>query len=311
MRSDANEITDERSHPACTPAQLASWLADETARPLVIDVRWALGAPSSYPDYLAGHVPTAVWADLDADFADPPAADRQGGRHPLPDPGRLEPRLRHWGLRAADSVVTYDAADSIAAARAWWVLRWAGLRPRDGLGRRRGGLGPGRTAVGPGARIPDSRRGLSRSTRVRWRPSTRRAPPSWPGPAGWSTCAQPLRFRGDEEPVDPVAGHIPGARNVPAGELDEGGRTIGRRCWADRAAGGRERRPRRRVLRFGRDRRPHGVGPWPRSASTVSLYRARGATGSATRPDLSRPGRKADRPPAMSRAVTPAVGYVR
>jgi thiosulfate/3-mercaptopyruvate sulfurtransferase len=218
MRSDANEITDERSHPACTPAQLASWLADETDRPLVIDVRWALGAPSSYPDYLAGHVPTAVWADLDSDFADPPAADRQGGRHPLPDPGRLERRLRHWGLRAADSVVTYDAADSIAAARAWWVLRWAGLRRvtvldggvaawvQAGL---RLAVGPesqiaeGTVEVHPGAMATVDAAGAAELARAGRLVDVRTA----------------VRFRGDEEPVDPVAGHIPGARNVPAGEL--------------------------------------------------------------------------------------------
>ena len=128
MSSDPDQTMDERSQPICTPAQLVAWLADEADRPLVVDVRWALGAPSSYPDYLAGHVPTAVWADLDVDFADPPAADRRGGRHPLPDPARMERRLRAWGLRTGDSVVAYDAADSIAAARAWWVLRWAGVR---------------------------------------------------------------------------------------------------------------------------------------------------------------------------------------
>jgi thiosulfate/3-mercaptopyruvate sulfurtransferase len=218
MRSDAYEMTDERSHPACTPAQLASWLADEADRPLVIDVRWALGAPSSYPDYLAGHIPTAVWADLDADFADPPAPDRRGGRHPLPDPERLQRRLRRWGLRAADSVVTYDAVDSIAAARAWWVLRWAGLRRVTVLD---GGLaawvqaglplvvGPesqvaeGNVEVHPGAMATVDAAGAAELARTGRLVDVRTA----------------VRFRGEEEPIDPVAGHIPGACNVPAAEL--------------------------------------------------------------------------------------------
>jgi thiosulfate/3-mercaptopyruvate sulfurtransferase len=211
-------MTDERSNPACTPAQLASWLADETDRPLVIDVRWALGAPSSYPDYLAGHVPTAVWADLDADFADPPAADRRGGRHPLPDPGRLQHRLRRWGLHATDPVVAYDAADSTAAARAWWVLRWAGL-PRvtvldGGLAAWvRAGLpladGPepekpeGDVEVHPGAMPTVDAAGAAELARAGRLVDARTA----------------VRFRGEQEPIDPVAGHIPGARNVPAAEL--------------------------------------------------------------------------------------------
>jgi thiosulfate/3-mercaptopyruvate sulfurtransferase len=218
MHSDANETTDERSNPACTPAQLASWLADETDRPLVIDMRWALGAPSSYPDYLAGHVPTAVWADLDADFADPPAADRRGGRHPLPDPGRLQHRLRRWGLHAADSVVTYDAADSTAAARAWWVLRWAGLRRVTVLD---GGLAAWiqaglPLAAGPALQVPEGD--------VEVHPGAM-ATVDAAGAAGLARVGRlvdartAVRFRGEEEPVDPVAGHIPGSRNVPAAEL--------------------------------------------------------------------------------------------
>jgi thiosulfate/3-mercaptopyruvate sulfurtransferase len=218
MRSDAKQMRDDRSNPACTPAQLALWLADETDRPLVIDVRWALGAPSSYPDYLASHVPTAVWADLDADFADPPAADRRGGRHPLPDPGRLQHRLRRWGLHAADSVVTYDAADSIAASRAWWVLRWSGLRRVTVLD---GGLAAWiqaglPLAVGPSPRVPEGN--------VEVHPGAMESVDA----AGAADLARAgrlvdartaVRFRGEEELVDPVAGHIPGARNVPATEL--------------------------------------------------------------------------------------------
>jgi thiosulfate/3-mercaptopyruvate sulfurtransferase len=180
-------------------------------------VRWALGTPSSYPDYLAGHVPTAVWADLDADFADPPAADRRGGRHPLPDPGRLRHRLRSWGLRAADSVVTY-AADSIATARAWWVLRWAG-RPRVTVldGSLAAWIQAGLPlAVGPEPQVPEGD--------VEVHPGAMEIV----DPAGAADLARAsrlvdartaLRFRGEEEPVDPVAGHIPGARNVAAAEL--------------------------------------------------------------------------------------------
>ena len=218
MRSDADQTTDERSNPTCMPAQLASWLSDEGDRPLVIDARWALGAPRSYPDYLAGHLPTAVWADLDVDLADPPAADRRGGRHPLPDPGRLQRRMRGWGLSADRRVVAYDAADSIAAARAWWVLRWAGVERVSVLD---GGLAAWRRAGLPlstGAPVPPA------VGDVVVRPGQL---PTVDAGAAAALAAEgrlidartAVRFRGAEEPIDPVSGHIPGARNVPAADL--------------------------------------------------------------------------------------------
>ncbi|MDQ3579953.1 MAG: rhodanese-like domain-containing protein, partial [Actinomycetota bacterium] len=96
---------------------------DSSRRPVLLDVRWRLGGPPGRDDYAAGHLPGAVFLDLDADLAAPPGV---GGRHPLPDPHDLERALRRAGVRGDRQVVVYDADNGSIAARAWWLLRWAG-----------------------------------------------------------------------------------------------------------------------------------------------------------------------------------------
>lgn len=186
-------------------------LAERLAETVVLDVRWRLGGPSTYAEFLDGHMPGAAWTDLDADFADPPGA---GGRHPLPDVDRLQRRLRKLGLDDDSRVVVYDHADSTAAARAWWVLRWAGLSAVQVLD---GGLAAWVAAGGALETGP--------------------AQPRSPGTVTVRAGAMPVldaegaaklahdgvlldaraaaRYRGEVEPIDPVAGHIPGARNAP------------------------------------------------------------------------------------------------
>ena len=93
--------------------------------PVVLDVRWNLTG-SDRNAYLAGHIPGALFVDLDTELA-APVSDGALGRHPLPDPDALEQTWRRAGIRDADSVVVYDARDASAAARAWWLLRWSGL----------------------------------------------------------------------------------------------------------------------------------------------------------------------------------------
>ncbi len=178
--------------------------------PVLLDVRWRLGGPPGRDDYAAGHLPGAVFVDLDTGLWWPPGP---GGRHPLPDPVALQRILRAAGVRTGRPVVVYDADEGQAAARAWWTLRWAGHRPVAVLD---GGYAawvaaghpvttdvpspvPGDITVRPGA-MPvldaDAAAGLGRDGVL-------------------IDARAPARYRGETEPVDPVAGHIPGAVNLP------------------------------------------------------------------------------------------------
>jgi thiosulfate/3-mercaptopyruvate sulfurtransferase len=207
---EAADATGRAPEPLISVAELAAWLdADRT--PTVLDVRWRLGGPPGANEFAAGHVPGAVFLDLDAKLCGPPG---RGGRHPLPDPHRLEAVLQLAGVRKDRPVVAYDGGDGAAAARAWWTLRWAGH---------------------PWVRVLD---GGYEAWTAAGRPVTTAALPAVPGDFrvrpghlpvldadGAARLAadgvlldarSPERYRGETEPVDPVAGHIPGAVNLPA-----------------------------------------------------------------------------------------------
>ncbi|WP_449066045.1 sulfurtransferase, partial [Planomonospora algeriensis] len=113
--------------PLITPGDLAALPAAS-----VLDVRWALGGPPGIESYRRGHVPGAVFCDLDADLAAPAGPE---GRHPLPEAGRFQAAMRRLGVSGSRPVVVYDDAGSMAAARAWWTLRYFGhpdVRVLDG-----------------------------------------------------------------------------------------------------------------------------------------------------------------------------------
>jgi thiosulfate/3-mercaptopyruvate sulfurtransferase len=199
--------------PLVTAGQLAAELAGPGA-PTVLDCRWTLAGGADRDGYGDGHLPGAVFVDLDRDLAAPPGA---GGRHPLPAPEAFQAAMRRAGVRDDRPVVAYDQGEPGGAARAWWLLGWFGHPDARVLD---GGLGAWVAAGLPltaGAADPDPGDFTAR-------PGGR----SLLDAAGAARLAvagvlldvrAPARYQGLEEPVDPVAGHIPGARNAPMADL--------------------------------------------------------------------------------------------
>jgi thiosulfate/3-mercaptopyruvate sulfurtransferase len=185
-------------------------------RPVVLlDVRWALGDDRGRERYLSGHLPGAVLVDLETELADPPSP--AGGRHPFPSVQRLQSSARRWGIRQDDAVVVYDATGGLAAARAWWLLRWGGLtdvRILDGgldswVGAG-GSLDRGNVVPEPGNVI------LSGGGMPVLTIDEAAALPASGGVLLDARAGE--RYRGEVEPIDPRAGHVPGAVSAPTTE---------------------------------------------------------------------------------------------
>ena len=190
-------------------------LREELGRPglVVLDIQFTLAGDG--PDlYAAGHLPGAPFVDLDATLAGPPG---EGGRHPLPSTDVLQTGLRAAGVDDDSSVVVYDQGSSLAAARAWWVLRWAGLEDVRVLD---GGLAAWRAAGGGVVTEPVSPAAGSVTVDPGELVELEADDADATAHFGVLVDARtPERFRGESEPIDPVAGHIPGAVNVPMGDL--------------------------------------------------------------------------------------------
>ena len=193
-------------------ASLAARLADVDP-PSVLDVRWSLAGPGR-PVYLDGHIPGAAFVDLDRDLCGAPGPQ---GRHPLPDPAHLQDALRRAGVRQFHPVVVYDGGESQAAARLWWTLRWAG---HEDVAVLDGGFAAWVAAdrpVEPGEAIPPPGDVVVRPGHMPMLDATAAAGVAAEGTLLDSRVA--VRYAGEQEPIDPVAGHIPGAVNVPAARL--------------------------------------------------------------------------------------------
>ncbi|MHC3473558.1 sulfurtransferase [Streptomyces sp. 7R007] len=183
--------------------------------PLVLDVRWALGDPHGRDHFADGHIPGAVYVDLDRELAAPPTP--RGGRHPLPDLADFQAAARRWGLREGRPVVVYDDAGNTAAARAWWLLRYAGVADVRLLD---GALGAWRSAGLPlETGVPAEPQPGDVVLRAGGLPVTDADGAAELAAGGLLLDARAAeRYRGDVEPVDPRAGHIPGAVSAPTGE---------------------------------------------------------------------------------------------
>lgn len=219
-------------HPLIGTADLAEQLAWPQP-PALLDVRWSLSGPPARQLYLAGHLPGAVFVDLELELAGEPGS---GGRHPLPAPAALQAALRRVGVRQHQPVVAYDGADGSVAARLWWLLRWAGHREvavLDGgfaawqaqgrpLSTDEPVVAPGDVVVRPGA-MPvldaDDAAALPRYGVL-------------------LDARAPQRYRGEVEPIDPRAGHIPGAVNAPfTSHVGPDGHWLGQHRLAEHFAG--------------------------------------------------------------------------
>lgn len=191
-----------------TPEELADAMLSATP-PVVLDVRWQLGDPDGRGHYRSGHLPGAVFVDLDAELAAPPSPER--GRHPLPDVADLQAAARRWGIDDGVPVVVYDSSGNLAAARAWWLLRWGGLADVRLLD---GGLAAWTSAgfrVSQGDTEPRS--GSVTLTSGQLPTITIDEIDSVDVPVLDARAAE--RYRGEVEPIDPRAGHIPGALSAP------------------------------------------------------------------------------------------------
>ncbi|MGW1715561.1 sulfurtransferase [Streptomyces sp. NPDC002156] len=183
--------------------------------PVLLDIRWQLSMPGAAPfdgrvAYAAGHLPGAVFVDLDRELA---SASGAGGRHPLPDPEVFGTAMRRAGVSSGVPVVVYDGGQGWAAARAWWLLRWTGhpdVRVLDGgLPSWEGALDTDVPAPAEGDFTPvpgavelldaDGAAALARSGLL-------------------LDARAGERYRGEVEPIDRVGGHIPGAVSAPTNE---------------------------------------------------------------------------------------------
>jgi thiosulfate/3-mercaptopyruvate sulfurtransferase len=182
---------------------------------IVVDCRFNLQEPAAgRAAYEHGHIPGARYADLDQDLARPPAPGE--GRHPLPDPAAFAAKLAEWGIGPDDTIIAYDEASGAIAARLWWLAGWIGHRgPTLVLD---GGFAAWQAAQFPvETALPawqQKRYPTPRSTAAPVVDTSDIPARQWAGDLVVDARGA-ARYRGEQEPIDPVAGHIPGARNWP------------------------------------------------------------------------------------------------
>jgi thiosulfate/3-mercaptopyruvate sulfurtransferase len=214
-----------------------AWLRAHLEDPglVVVDCRYVLGQPGAgRPRWLEGHIPGAAFLDVDRDLAGEPG---ERGRHPLPEANDFEAAARRAGIEATSRVVAYDEAGEGGAVRLWWLLRHFGHEEaavlNGGLAawREEGGpLEAGKEDAGPShqpAKHPFTAKPREDDTVTANELSAGAARGELTAtPPRLLDARAPERYRGETEPIDPVAGHIPGAVNVPFAEIAPGGRFL-------------------------------------------------------------------------------------
>jgi thiosulfate/3-mercaptopyruvate sulfurtransferase len=213
------QLADRRADVLIDAASLHDELAGGSP-PALLDVRWALGDPLGRQHFEDGHIPGAVYVDLDTELAEPPTP--LAGRHPLPELDRLQAAARRWGLTAGRLVVVYDNIGGMSAARAWWLLRWAGVREVRILD----GALPAWTAAGFELAVGETHVPAGDITLTSGKmpvlSADEAAELAHRGVLIDARAGE--RYRGEVEPIDPRAGHIPGAVSAPTGDnLDADG----------------------------------------------------------------------------------------
>lgn len=205
--------------PLISPQQLVNY----PEHVLVLDVRHDLQDPTAgLRSYAAGHLPEAAFLSVAHDLADDEQEGHEGGRHPLPNPHHFCDRLAELGAREDTLLVAYDASGGVYASRLWWLARHVGHLKVAVLD---GGI---QAWVSEGGQLQTTEFKKARAGRLSPRPTlcprwTVEMVESWVQSGGSPEVAilldarSPERFRGEEEPLDPVAGHIPGSINRPFG----------------------------------------------------------------------------------------------
>ena len=203
-----------------SPDWLTTQLPSENI--VIVDCRFSLAdAQLGYQQYLEGHIPGAYYLDLNKDLAS--SVQPHGGRHPLPDIPTLGAKLSQMGITSKTLVVAYDNSRFAFAARLWWLLKYMG---HDRTAVLDGGFSAYQAAGLPiTAEIPPERSGLFvptlRPELTVDRAGVQQRPPN----AQLIDSREGDRYRGEREPIDPVAGHIPGAVNYPWQQVtDESGK---------------------------------------------------------------------------------------
>lgn len=204
-----------------SPAELRDLI--QTSRPRLVDTRWKLGDPTyGRATFEKGHIPGAIYLDMDRDLAGPPGGP--GGRHPIPSADAFSDTMSGAGVDRDTPVVSYDAGDGVGAARLWWLLRHFG---HDKVTVLDGGyaawIAAGyATAAGPAERpAPKAFHARERADDVIGTEELGRQLEG--GSLLLLDARAPERWRGTTEPLDPKPGRIPGSINAPATQNLAGG----------------------------------------------------------------------------------------